>query len=188
MGESTQGREELFRVVYEAAFDRAVHSRFEFSRSHAEDIAQEVVAEFADTDIDSIASPAGWANHVAANVGARMWRRERLDDPEPDGAEPETQREAQRTLVSFLENGHPTSQGGLLRQQTDLLIGQLNDREFELMIAVADGTNYADIAEQMGYANSDVVKSTVARTRRKVISAAEAAGIDVDWADHPRIY
>jgi DNA-directed RNA polymerase specialized sigma24 family protein len=188
MGDPTRDREELFAVVHDSAFYRAAHSRFEFSRSHADDIAQEVVAEFAASDIDSIDNPAGWANHVAANVAARMWKKERLDDPEPDGAEPQSGREARRALADFIESGRPASRGGLLRQQADLLIGQLSDREFELMLGIVDGTSYADIAAQMNYANADVVKSTVARIRRKVIASAESAGIDADWNDHPRIY
>ncbi len=40
----------------------------------------------------------------------------------------------------------------------------------------------------MGYASADSVKTTLARIRRKVLAAAESAGIDVDWADHPRPY
>jgi DNA-directed RNA polymerase specialized sigma24 family protein len=188
VGEAPEDRAALFAVVHDAALQRASRSRHEFSREHAADIAQEVVAEFASADYALIEDPAAWANRVAGNVGARMWRKQMLDAPEVVEEEPKSRAEAQRAIVAFLVDGRPTSQAGLMHQQADLLIGQLSERELELVLGVADGMSHADIAARMGYAGADSVKTTLARIRRKILAAAESAGIDVEWADHPRPY
>ncbi len=50
MGETEAAREALFQVVYDAAHFRALHSPYPFNQAHAEDVAQEVVAQFAAAD------------------------------------------------------------------------------------------------------------------------------------------
>ncbi len=192
MGETDDDREALFQAVYDAAHFRALHSPYPFNQQHAEDIAQEVVAQFAAADQAAIENPAAWANRVAAHVAARMWDRQRLDDPQAAEAEPESaaevRKQGRRALQLFLQDGQPSSREGLLRQQADLLVAQLSERELELVRAVAESLSHAEIAERMGYAGADSVKTTLARIRRKITAAAESAGIDVEWGDHPRPY
>ena len=53
---------------------------------------------------------------------------------------------------------------------------------------MADEVPYEQIAQQMGYASADSVKSTVSALRRRMRGIAEAAGMDAEWEGHPRPY
>ena len=171
-----------FAAVHEAALFRARTHKTRPTDQDCLDIAQEVALRFARQEPGSIANPAAWANKVADNVCftfARHGRRHGGGLPDEDDAD---------ALEAFVTGGQPTSEGAIARQQAGMLIAMLSPRERELVQLVVEGTPHADIAEAMGYANADSVKSTLGRLRRRIVTAALEAGIDPDWQVHPRPY
>ena len=67
-------------------------------------------------------------------------------------------------------------------------MAQLDDDEKQFVTLVAMGYSHAEIAEIMGYANANTVKATLHRKRATLLAAAEEAGLDADWQEHPRVY
>lgn len=171
-----------FAAVHEAALLRARTHKTRPSDQDCLDIAQEVALRFARQEPGSIANPAAWANKVADNVCftfAREGRRHGGSLSEEDDAD---------ALEAFVTGGQPTSEGAIARQQAGRLIAMLSARERELVQLVVEGTPHADIAEAMGYANADSVKTTLSRLRKRLLAAALDAGVDPDWQAHPRSY
>ena len=178
MGEFTDVAVEVYRV----ALERVRRCPYPDVRPEAEDIAQEVVAAYLEAlQRGPIDNPEGWANHVA---GKRIIDRKRVDW----AVELPTEDDSQRSLMSFLAEGLMTSDQAILRETAARFLPLLNEREKELFTLVALGDSSQEIADLMGYANADTVKSTVSRRRRELLRLAEERGIDTNVDDHPRIY
>jgi RNA polymerase sigma factor (sigma-70 family) len=178
MGEFTDVAVEVHRV----AFERVRRCPYPDVRPEAEDIAQEVVASYLEAlERGPIDNPEAWANHVA---GKRIIDRKRVDW----AVELPTEDDSQRSLMFFLVEGLMTSDQAILRETAARLLPLLNEREKELFTLVALGYSHQEIADLMGYANADTVKSTLSRRRRELLRIAEEQGIDTNVDDHPRIY
>lgn len=186
------------RIVHDAALQRVRRNFSPLVRDHADDIAQEVVVRYLTaSQNETIENPAAWANTAAWHLAMNVVRDERFSQPlaPPDddpGSEPRNPREGPdpRTvaMMHFIEDGKPTSAMGILRQQADVLLAQLDAQETEFVLLVASGYSQAEIADILGYANADVVKTTLNRKRKHLKGIAEGAGLDPDWQDHPRPY
>lgn len=171
-----------FAAVHEAALLRARTHKTHPSDEDCLDIAQEVAERFARQEPGSIANPAAWANKVADNTCyslARAGRRHGGALPEENDAD---------AFEAFIAGGQPTSEGAIAREQAGRLVALLTPRERELVQLVVEGTPHADIAEAMGYASADSVKTTLSRLRRRLVAAALDAGVEPDWQAHPRPY
>lgn len=154
-------------------------------RQHAEDLAQEVAIKYAAAAAaaeEPIANPAAWANVAAGRLAINLIHS--LDRGPLDAAA----LEAHDNLAQSIAKGLGTSQPAIARQQADLLLAQLNDRERELFQLLADGYDNTEIAEIMGYAGADTVKSIVSRKRKQLIAVLERHGVEPDWQNHPHAY
>lgn len=150
-------------------------------RENAEDLAQDVTLAFiVAADREVIENPAAWANRAAGNAALKFIRDHKAPEPELEDTE--------RAVLSFVLHGRATSDMAMIKQQTALLMAQLDDREKEFVTLVAFGYSQAEIAEIVGYANADSVKVTLNRKRARLLGLAEEVGIAADWQDHPRVY
>ena len=170
-------------VAREAAYARLRGFTDARVRQHAEDIAQEVAIKYAAAAAEEpIANPAAWANVAAGRLAINLIHS--LDRGPLDAIA----LEAHHNLAQSIAKGLGTSQPAIARQQADLLLAQLNDRERELFQLLADGYDNAEIAEIMGYAGADTVKSIVSRKRKQLIAVLERHGVEPDWQNHPHAY
>jgi RNA polymerase sigma factor (sigma-70 family) len=168
-------------AVRKAAYVRLRGFGHEMVRAHAEDLAQDVTLAFVvAADRETIDNPAAWGNHAAGNAALKFIRDHKA--PHPDDEETE------RAVQQFVLEGRATSDLAMIKQQADLLMSQLDDREREFVTLVAFGYSQAEIADIMGYAGADTVKATLHRKRATLLGIAEEAGLEVDWQEHPRVY
>jgi DNA-directed RNA polymerase specialized sigma24 family protein len=186
-----------YKTVHDSALKRVRRNYNPVVWQNAEDIAQEVVLKYAEAARSQvIENPAAWANVAAWRLAVNLVRdREREqelfreEDPdESDDGERHQEDAKEMAFVEFIAHGQATSNIAILRQQADILMSQLDDRETEFVLLVASGYGQAEIAEILGYANADVVKATLNRKRNQLRAIADQAGLDVDWQDHPRVY
>ena len=168
-------------IVREAALRELRAHNSPVVRGAAEDLAQEVVIEYADAAAcQTIEHPRAWAKLVARRRAVDLLRRTRsVGDVEDDEGQ---------ALRFFLHQGIRTSREALLLEQVDQLLAALSDRERQLVRMVADGESQADIASALGYASAAVVRTTLHRLRRRIMEHADQLGIDQDWEDHPQPY
>jgi DNA-directed RNA polymerase specialized sigma24 family protein len=184
--------------VYDAALRRVRNNFNPRVRQLAEDIAQDTVLAYLQASrAQVIDNPAAWANVTAWRLARKIAKSGQQEErPSTDSDElPMGQRwdlpddnPERMAFMRFISDGQPTSAIGILRQQADLLMAQLDEQEREFVLLVASGYSQEEIADILGYANADVVKTTLNRKRKKLKDLAINAGVDPDWQDHPRAY
>lgn len=175
------GSDEQLRVVLETARRYLRRNSNPLVRANAEDIAQEVGIKFIRASAaQDIENPAAWAITASRNLAINLINRNR--EVAKDMAD-----EVNRGIFQFVAEGMATSYVAIIRQQVARLDAQLDDTEREFLDLVAEGYSHAEIAEIMGYKNANSVKATLHRKRAALAAAAEGAGLDADWQEHPRV-
>lgn len=174
--------DEQLGIVLETARTYLGRNSSNLVRMNAEDLAQEVCISFMRAAArEQIDNPAAWAVTAAKNLAINLVQRNREDVADLED-------EVNQDVFHFVAEGMATSYAALVRQQAALLMTQLDDNEKDFITLVAMGYSHAEIAGIIGYANADTVKATLYRKRKELLAAAEGAGLDPAWHEHPRLY
>ena len=163
------------------AYAEARRHPAKFSDEEAQDIAQEVTVRFIDNRW-SIDNALGWATTVAQHLcvdrvrlRGREWSADDLD------AELLNEYVRQDPFLS-------TSQRTIRALQLDWVRSNVSDKEQRLLVLVAAGYPYDEIAQILGYSGADSVKTTMHRLRIRLRNAAIDQGQPTDWETHPHVY
>jgi len=149
-----------------------------------EDVAQDVLVKL--TRLRSMPqNPEAWVTIVARRTAIDEYRR--LDRRPQDVAEEAGE---VRAAHEWLMNCVPVSLAGMQAHAYEWLWQRLHDlfsdREVELLSYVGTGMQYDEIAASMGYKNDSVVKTTLARIKKKVDALDKAEFTEM--LGHPRMY
>jgi DNA-directed RNA polymerase specialized sigma24 family protein len=155
-----------------------------------QDVAQEVMFKLSKLK-KRPDKPEAWVRRAAKNHVIDDWREaeRRPNEVAPDlGVSKKG--DAARNTVDWLMQSVPTSAAGMQSAAYAWLERRLaevfTDQEIRLLSMVGAGVPQAEIAERMGYKNAAVVKTTLARLRKKAdgLDRAELARL----LNHPHAY
>lgn len=184
-GMTTEGRSGEFEELREYAVHVARSKRREKDPTEAEDIAQEVMLSL--SRLESWPdNPRAWVRRAVENEIIDDWRRGRARPEEV----PETGYSTENDTFAWLARNVPTSASGMqtiaytwFRQRLGTVF---TDDEIQLLSMVGIRVPHAEIASVLGYKNAAVVKTTLARLRKKA-DALDRAELE-QLLHHPRAY
>ncbi len=164
-------REEIYRQVHDAAYAVARHQSAAVA-AHAQDIAQEIVENFAQRAMtNEVENPAGWGAKYAfyacinyANRGLARRRNEYVDDAEYW---------AERIDINPAIYPYKVVAGA---DAIEFALSCLSDREREMVHLVEAGYSHAEVAQMLGYAGPRSVTTTMNRIRNKIIEHVGSRG------------
>jgi RNA polymerase sigma factor (sigma-70 family) len=179
-----------FLAVQEVALRRLRGHAMPLVRSHAEDLAMDVVASFATSrerkQIDNVEA---WATTAARNAASDFLDLKanarpgfEIDAEARDDGPSEAAGEALDRLV---DPGGSPSRRVFTRDQAARLLSALSAKQQLLVIASAEGVPQAEIASLLGYRSANSVKSALTDVRRKIEGLAAELGIDPAWNSWP---
>lgn len=159
-----------------------------------EDFAQEATLRISQAD-PFPDNPDAWittatTNIVLDSIRRRTARPEALDG-QPLADSDSIDRQLRRDITQLASTGPlATSQLAMRSGTADYvwqsLAAELTDQEIRVMQLVALGYSQREIAEHLGYKDSNVVKATLFRARRNAAKLVDLNPDDV--IDHPRVY
>lgn len=159
----------------------------------ADDIAQTVAEKFfaARQKPDNVAA---WAQRVAMNAVTDVARRRKIANDigvwvDREGPMDVGGADTIAEVATFIRTQRAVSAQGMQRQAGQemeaLLRSRLNEREMLLLTLIAEGQSQQQIADSLGYAGADTVKTTLKRIRTKLQDLAGPLG---EFRAHPRVY
>lgn len=183
--------EEDIKVVRETAFKVARNRGLD--HSDADDIAQIVTEKLINLETQPDL-PIAWARRVATNAVTDQARKRRIVNSDgvwvprefPPG---EDNIDSLRDVAIFIQTQRTVSaqgmQGKASEEMETLLREKLSERELQLARMLAEGRTHQQIADALGYASADSVKTTVKRMRGKIKGFADQLA---EFGTHPRPY
>lgn len=152
-----------------------------------EAVAQEVVLRL--TQLDSWPeNPQAWVRRAAQNQVIDDWRKvERRPEEKELG---DDNGDAKADTLAWLMSCRPTSAAGMQDMAYawfhERLGSAFTDDEIRLLTMAAEGLPQSEIAAALGYRSAAVVKTTLARLRKKA-AALDRAELE-ELINHPRPY
>ena len=141
----------------------------EADRYLAEDLAQEAVAKYMEhVDRNGVPEkPEQYIKQIARNLhkdhGRLLDKENREDQQREDDSNP-----GEEALLRVFSSAAMTSQIAGLKDILNQVKAALNDKEFAILVADAEGLSQAEIAVELGYKSAATVATTLSRARAKV--------------------
>jgi len=174
-----------YLAVQEVALRRLRGHAVPLVRQHAEDLAMDVVARFGKArERQTIDNPEAWATTAARNVAhdfldLKANARAPLDVDSPRWSIDAPH--GHEALEQLVDPGGTPSRRAFTHDQAARLLAALTPKQQLLVVYASQDVPQVEIAELLGYASADSVKSALSALRRKVEQLASEHGIEASW-------